>query len=497
MSVILCTAGYDHTIRFWEALSGICSRTIPHPDSQVNRLCISPDKRFLAAAGHHTVKLYDIRSTNPAAVLTFEGHTGNITGVAFHCEGKWMVTSSEDGTVKIWDTRSGHIQRNYSHGVPVNDVVIHPNQGELISCDRGGNVRIWDLGENKCSHQLVPEDDKSVASVTVATDGSLLCAAVSNSVHGSVFVWRLITVRDVTTLIPVTKYRAHGTYITRVLLSPDVRHLATCSADHTARIWQVDLERAQKAAMNSDANGTGEDEGFELEQELDGHQRWVWDCAFSADSAYLVTACSDHYARLWELQSKLIIRQYNGHHRGAVCVALNDYSETSQQNRYALGARQSKHSGSIVQLYGNGPSEPNTYWELDSGTALSARSLRQHLSRKKFKPLIQTTKPRLRELYVRYQRGMLSYERLPLRELRKFTAQRALLTNTDTTLNSVKELKGLLEKADDDATFGRFSDLPPELRQIVFLHYFNSLVVREVRHKQQPPITLVSHSVRR
>jgi WD40 repeat protein len=84
--------------RFWEALSGICSRTIPHPDSQVNRLCISPDKRFLAAAGHHTVKLYDIRSTNPAAVLTFEGHTGNITGVAFHCEGKWMVTSSEDGT---------------------------------------------------------------------------------------------------------------------------------------------------------------------------------------------------------------------------------------------------------------------------------------------------------------------------------------------------------------------------------------------------------------
>jgi WD40 repeat protein len=63
----------------------------------VNRLCISPDKRFLAAAGHHTVKLYDIRSTNPAAVLTFEGHTGNITGVAFHCEGKWMVTSSEDG----------------------------------------------------------------------------------------------------------------------------------------------------------------------------------------------------------------------------------------------------------------------------------------------------------------------------------------------------------------------------------------------------------------
>ena len=52
----------------------------------------------------------------------------------------------------------------------------------------------------------------------------------------------------------------------------------------------------------------------------------VYDCAFSADSAYLVTVCSDHYARLWELGTASIIRQYNGHHRGAVCVALNDYS---------------------------------------------------------------------------------------------------------------------------------------------------------------------------
>ncbi|KAL8797366.1 MAG: hypothetical protein Q9195_000521 [Heterodermia aff. obscurata] len=360
MSVILCTAGYDHTIRFWEALSGICSRTIQHPDSQVNRLCISPDKRYLAAAGNHNVKLYDIRSTNPSPVLAFDGHTGNITGVAFHCEGKWMVTSSEDGAVKIWDTRTGSIQRNYLHGSPVNDVVIHPNQGELISCDRGGNVRIWDLGENKCTHQLVPEEDVSVASVTVASDGTLLCAG-NNS--GNVYVWQLQQHRDITSLIPICSFPAHTAYITRVLLSPDVRHLATCSADHNARIWRVvtnpssstmtssssttttstskstpnsyDNMTASALTSSSSTEGTtslaqkqAPPAGFPLETSLESHQRWVWDCAFSADSAYLVTACSDHYARLWELNTQAVIRQYNGHHRGAVCVALNDYSET-------------------------------------------------------------------------------------------------------------------------------------------------------------------------
>jgi target of rapamycin complex subunit LST8 len=101
-----------------------------------------------------------------------------------------MVTSSEDGTVKIWETRSGTIQRSYSHGCPANDVVIHPNQGEIISCDRNGSVRVWDLAENNCSHELIPEEDVSVSSVTVASDGSLLCAAnnsvslVGHCVHG-------------------------------------------------------------------------------------------------------------------------------------------------------------------------------------------------------------------------------------------------------------------------------------------------------------------------
>lgn len=110
-----------------------------------------------------------------------------------------MVTSSEDGTVKIWDTRTGGIQRNYTHGThvkdifahvtPVNDVVIHPNQGELISCDRSGNIRVWDLSEDKCTHQLIPEEDVSVSSVTVASDGTLLCAGNNTvSLRGESFI---------------------------------------------------------------------------------------------------------------------------------------------------------------------------------------------------------------------------------------------------------------------------------------------------------------------
>ena len=137
----------------------------------------------------------------------------------------------------------------------------------------------------------------------------------------------MIQNRDTTSLIPVCKFSAHNTYITRVLLSPDVRHLATCSADRTARIWAVDPTVAN-GALPAAEEAESEGAAFPIEMTLHGHQRWVWDCAFSADSAYLVTACSDHYARLWELSSQGIIRQYNGHHRGCVCVALNDTALT-------------------------------------------------------------------------------------------------------------------------------------------------------------------------
>ena len=37
----------------------------------------------------------------------------------------------------------------------VNDICIHPNQGEVISCDQAGSIKQWDLSDNICSHELV------------------------------------------------------------------------------------------------------------------------------------------------------------------------------------------------------------------------------------------------------------------------------------------------------------------------------------------------------
>jgi G protein beta subunit-like protein len=39
-SVILATASYDHTIRFWEAHTGKCKAFVQHPESVQNKTIV-------------------------------------------------------------------------------------------------------------------------------------------------------------------------------------------------------------------------------------------------------------------------------------------------------------------------------------------------------------------------------------------------------------------------------------------------------------------------
>ena len=83
--------------------------------------------------------------------------------------------------------------------------------------------------------------------------------------------------------------------------------LATTSSDHSTRLWHC-------------AGGLD----WSLAFTLQGHQRWVWDSAFSADSSYLVTASTDCTAKLWSVGSGACVRTYAGHSKGVTACALGD-----------------------------------------------------------------------------------------------------------------------------------------------------------------------------
>ncbi|RUO95414.1 quinon protein alcohol dehydrogenase-like superfamily, partial [Jimgerdemannia flammicorona] len=200
-------------------------------------------------------------------------------------------------------------------------------QGELISCDQNGSIKVWDLSANECTHEWVSIDGFDLIFITnpryhssLSLVRKLLCSRSSMRIHPKLWIVlahvfqvpeedvpiRSVTVASDGSMLVAANNKLHWDWDYDECVP--LRHLATCSADTTVKIWSTSSFQ------------------FELEKTLVGHQRWVWDCAFSADSAYLVTASSDHVARLWELAQGETIRQYNGHNKAAVCVALNDLS---------------------------------------------------------------------------------------------------------------------------------------------------------------------------
>jgi len=228
---------------------------------------------------------------------TFDGHTHNVTSVGFNKDGSWVYSSSDDGTIKVWDVRSPTIQRDYENKAPVHTLALHPNQGELISGDRDGVVQWWDLTANCRSRQITPAPSVAVRSICTSSDGSLASVGVNN---GSCYVLGLHGGVEG----EMRSFKAHNGFLLKCLISPNSSTLATTGSDKLVKLWRLpDLS---------------------LERTLQAHHRWVWDCVFSADSAYLISASSDCTAKLWDVRQGTMMRSFAGHTKAVTAVALND-----------------------------------------------------------------------------------------------------------------------------------------------------------------------------
>src|SRR6185503_16662776 len=81
-----------------------------------------------------------------AELVLQTGHTGSVNALALSPDGRFLVSGSEDVTLKIWDTATGNVLRTLSgHEKPVLAAAISPDGKLIASGGADQTVRVWDV----------------------------------------------------------------------------------------------------------------------------------------------------------------------------------------------------------------------------------------------------------------------------------------------------------------------------------------------------------------
>ncbi|MFH8791254.1 hypothetical protein [Streptomyces sp. NPDC017941] len=98
----LATRGDDSTVRLWDVATGKARKTVIRRSAGITALAFGPGGQVLmaASASDFSVRLWDVETGE--ARTTFTGHTDSVDAVAFSPDARTLITSGDDGTVRLW-----------------------------------------------------------------------------------------------------------------------------------------------------------------------------------------------------------------------------------------------------------------------------------------------------------------------------------------------------------------------------------------------------------
>ncbi len=116
-------------------------------------IAFSPSGQYLASEKDNNILIWDWQS-NPTGAETHEctqlenlpGHTSKILDIAFSPDGKYLLSSSSDGTAILWDVETWQILRILSgHEGDVISVAFSPDSKSIVTGGSDKTIRIWDI----------------------------------------------------------------------------------------------------------------------------------------------------------------------------------------------------------------------------------------------------------------------------------------------------------------------------------------------------------------
>eukprot|EP00850_Spirogloea_muscicola_P011774 SM000074S21684 [mRNA] locus=s74:433316:440174:+ [translate_table: standard] len=138
----MLSGSYDGTIKIWSFKAFTLQATL-EVGSPLTKLVYHRGNDMVASASvDHVLRIHD-----PIAqrlVRKFEGHKDRITDLCFSHDGRWLLSSSMDSTVRVWDVVGARQLDAMRTDVPVTALTLSPSMDMLATTHvRRNGIYLW------------------------------------------------------------------------------------------------------------------------------------------------------------------------------------------------------------------------------------------------------------------------------------------------------------------------------------------------------------------
>jgi len=281
----------------------------------VRSVTFSPDGRSaLSGSFDGSLCLWDVKSGKE--IRRFKGHggwfsSGEVMSVGFAGDGKRLISGSVDKTLRLWEVESGReLIRMKGHVDAVMSVTFSPDGKHIASGSKDKTVRLWDTQTGQEIKRLEGHGDQ-VLSVAFSPDGRFL---VSGGGDKTIRRWSVESGQE------LLHSPSHGGMVGSVAFSPNGRHILSGSSDQTVRLWNVADWR-------------------EIHRFV-GHKNAVTSVVFSPDGSRCLSASLDQTVHLWDVATGREIDHVYFTKGGEPCWSV----AFSPDGRYAVYGYGGKHT---------------------------------------------------------------------------------------------------------------------------------------------------------